>query len=46
MQFDRRLRSDTADTPVKLQGYPSTFITGLVASRIGEIWESEIISIQ
>ena len=40
--FDIRLRHTTAEAPVKFHGHPKSFTIDLVASRIYEIWESEL----
>ena len=42
LKFDRRLRSDTAETPVKFRSHPKILNTNLAASRLDEIWESKL----
>ena len=42
LKVDRRFRSDTVETPVKIWSHPKMLNTNLVASRLDEIWESEL----
>ena len=42
LKFDRRLRGTAAETPVKFQSHPLTLTIDLAASRLDEIWESEL----
>ena len=41
-KFDRRLRSDTAETPFEFRSHPKNLNTNLAASRLDGIWESEL----
>ena len=41
-KFSRRLRSITAEPPVKFQGHMTTFTVDLATLRLGEIRESEL----
>ena len=38
LEFDRRVRSTTAEPPVKFQSNPLTLTIDLAASRLDEIW--------
>ena len=44
LRFNRKLRGSAVETPVKFQSHSLTLIIDLTASRLDEIWESQLVS--